>query len=39
MVMTNTSADNYRYLIGKTLIELGKEAEINKTDKHASFLF
>ncbi|KXN67501.1 hypothetical protein CONCODRAFT_80115 [Conidiobolus coronatus NRRL 28638] len=32
--MSNTIADNYRYLIGKTLIDLGKEAQINKTNKH-----
>jgi hypothetical protein len=33
-------ADNYQHLVGKTLIEAGQEASIQKTDNHVSiYLF
>ncbi|KXN67499.1 hypothetical protein CONCODRAFT_19550 [Conidiobolus coronatus NRRL 28638] len=32
--MADTFAENYKYLVGKTLIEMGREAEVSKTDKH-----
>jgi hypothetical protein len=34
--MADTFAENYKYLVGKTLIEMGREADVSKTDKHVS---